>query len=243
MSEILDLNALLSKLRECLDPYCDEYNRTTMEQKITILQHISWDGINMRKALQGYKEHYEHRTEPANPLAVLPSGLADIIDYLLKENSKLRTERKDLINRKEGLERIIKRNVKTVKYSGLDDFYCTPDNLKTPELCLTAVKKDWHNLEAVPENLRTTEICLAAILHSLDGLEFAMSRNLVPKDLITPEFCRTFATSCGSALRWVPENLKTVELCFEAVKAYPYNGNWVPENMKPEVEKLLAEGK
>jgi len=91
--------------------------------------------------------------------------------------------------------------------------------------------------------LRTTEICLAAILDSLDGLEFAMSRNLVPKALITPEFCKTFATSCGSALKWVPENLKTVELCFEAVKAYPYNGNWVPENMKPEVEKLLAEGK
>jgi len=243
MSETLDLNELLGKLRECLDPYCDEYNRTSMEQKITILQNIRWDGINMRKALLGYKEHYEHRNEPANPLEVLPSGLADIIDYLLKENSKLRKECQNLLSSKEGLERIIKRNVKSVKYSGLDDFYNTPNNLKTPELCLTAVKRDWRNLEAVPENLRTTEICLAAVLQSDDGLAEAMSRNLVPKDLITPEFCRTFATSCGGALKWVPENLKTVELCFEACKAYPYNRNWVPESIKPEVEKLLAEGK
>ncbi|MDR2583674.1 MAG: hypothetical protein LBC75_09360 [Fibromonadaceae bacterium] len=242
MSETLDLNELLGKLRECLDPYCDEYNRTTMEQKIDILQNISWK-INMRKALLDYKEHYEHRNEPANPLYVLPNGLADIIDYLLKENSKLRIERKDLISRKEGLERIIKRNVKNVKYSGLNDFYCTPENLKTSELCLTAVKKDWRNLEAVPENLRTTEMCLAAVLQSDDALGSIMSLNLVPKDLITPEFCKAFVTSCGDALSRVPENLKTVELCFEACKAYPYNRNWVPESMRLEVEKLLVKGK
>lgn len=243
MSETLDLNELLGKLRECLDPYCDEYNRSAMEQKANILQDISWQGVTMRKVLQDYKNSYEHRDEPANPIAVLPDGLADIIDYLLKENFKLRVECKQLKSDKKILERIISRNVKKIKYTGLDDFHCTPDYLKTPELCLTAVKRDWRNLEAVPENLRTTEMCLAAVLHSEDALGAIMGWNWVPNHLITVEFCRAFATSCGGALKFVPENLKTVELCFEACKAYPYNKNWVPESMKLEVEKLLEEEK
>jgi len=79
--ELEDLE-LLGKLRECFDPYCSEYNNSTMEQKIEILRKIKSKGMSMTQILMEYKDRYaEHKS---NPLAVLPQGLAAMVDYLLR---------------------------------------------------------------------------------------------------------------------------------------------------------------
>jgi hypothetical protein len=173
------------------------------------------------------------------PVDKLMECLAEATEHLSLEYKKLRNERNNLKVAKRCLEHIISKNVKKLKYTSFDDFHFAPDNLKTPELCLKAVEKDWLSLQDVPENLRTEEICLAALLHNDDALLNAI--DWVPKKLITQEFCKKFVTSCGVALSAVPENLRTVELCLEACKAYPYNKTAVPENIKEEVDKLLQQ--
>jgi hypothetical protein len=47
-----------------------------------------------------------------------------------------------------------------------------PEELKTPELCLAAVKHRGTALEYVPEGLKTEELCLAAAGRNLDALNF-----------------------------------------------------------------------
>ena len=56
----------------------------------------------------------------------------------------------------------------------------TPDELKTTELCLEAVKEKGLALKHVPEALKTEALCLEAVQHS------------------------------GSALKYVPEALKAI---------------------------------
>lgn len=39
-----------------------------------------------------------------------------------------------------------------------------PDNIKTPEFCMMAVKRHWQALKFVPEQWLTEDICMAALL-------------------------------------------------------------------------------
>jgi len=78
----------MNNLRECLDPFCDEYHGSEMKQKIEILREVQ-EKMPLSQALLEYKKDYEHRTEPANPLSVLQDGLVKIIEHLLLENKQL----------------------------------------------------------------------------------------------------------------------------------------------------------
>ncbi|MCL2281942.1 MAG: hypothetical protein FWC26_01330 [Fibromonadales bacterium] len=78
----------MNNLRECLDPFCDEYQSSEMGRKIEILREVQ-EKMPLEQAVREYKEDYKHRTEPANPLSVLPNGLVKIIEHLLLENKQL----------------------------------------------------------------------------------------------------------------------------------------------------------
>jgi len=100
-----------------------------------------------------------------------------------------------------------------------------PENLKTAELCLEAIKKNGYELCYVPESLKTAELCLEAIKKNGDTLCY------VPENLKTEELCIEAVKQNSMALNYVPENLKT-ELCLEAVKKNSYVLGDVPENLK-----------
>ena len=115
--------------------------------------------------------------------------------------------------------------IEAVKHEGWILRY-VPENLKTPELCLEAVKQDSDALKYVPENLKTPELCLEAVKRDGMMLEY------VPEALKTAELCLEAVKNGVDVLQYVPENLKTAEMYFETVKK---NGCWlenVPENLK-----------
>jgi hypothetical protein len=101
-----------------------------------------------------------------------------------------------------------------------------PENLKTVELCLEAVKWYSSNLECVPEKLRTAEFYLEAVKQDGYALEY------VPNNLKTLELCLDAVRQNGYALKYVPNNLKTLELCLEAVKQDSDALEFVPMNFK-----------
>jgi hypothetical protein len=96
-----------------------------------------------------------------------------------------------------------------------------PDEIKTPELCIAAVKQNGFALEFVPKDLMTTEVCLAAVYRYGCALEY------VPESLKSAEMCLAAIRQNALALEYVPENLKTLELCLEAIREAG-GGNHVP---------------
>jgi len=110
-----------------------------------------------------------------------------------------------------------------------------PEELETPELCLTAIQtntemplrdqqipgvrfgKATSMLEYMPKKLKTPGLCFAAVQKNGLGLQF------VPRKLITPEICRAAVQNDGLALEYVPEELKTPALYMAAVtNLWPY---------------------
>jgi hypothetical protein len=75
----------VGKLRECLDPLCDEYKDSTMREKIEILREIQ-KNMPLDMAIFEYKKHYSYRNEPSNPLSVLSDGFVNIIEHLLRKD-------------------------------------------------------------------------------------------------------------------------------------------------------------
>jgi hypothetical protein len=103
-----------------------------------------------------------------------------------------------------------------------------PEGLRTAELCLEAAKKAGKALQYVPEGLRPAELCLEAVKQSGDALGF------VPNELRTAELCLIAVKQEGYALKNVPEKLKTAEVCLEAVKRQGLQLEFVPEKLRTE---------
>jgi hypothetical protein len=104
-----------------------------------------------------------------------------------------------------------------------------PEALKTPEVCLAAVRRGyqgWQALEYVPESAKTPELCLYAVQRNGYALKF------VPEALKTPELCLDAVQSNRYALKFVPEALKTPELCLAAVQQHGWALEHVPEALK-----------
>jgi len=124
-----------------------------------------------------------------------------------------------------------------------------PENLRTAEVCLEAVKVSGGALQYVPENLRTAELCLEAVNNGNLLLD-------VPENLITEEMClevvrKQNTPGTESYIKYVPEKFRTVEVCVEAVKHYVTVSTWrdpgrdklsiVPEELREEVRRRLEE--
>ncbi|GHV89248.1 hypothetical protein AGMMS50267_16080 [Spirochaetia bacterium] len=64
----------------------------------------------------------------------------------------------------------------------------------------------------MPEELKTSELCLAAVKNDAYSLKF------VPERLKTKKMCRMTVTRHGYFLKFVPEAFRTAKLCLIAVK-------------------------
>lgn len=121
------------------------------------------------------------------------------------------------------------------KLVGPNNLIYIPDNFKTPEMCLQAVKNYKSVLQYVPEELKTPELCMIAIN------EDSMSLEYVPEKLKTPELCLHAVQKNGIALKYVPEELKTLELCMVAIKESSWCFGYIPEELKtPENYPILS---
>jgi len=89
-------------------------------------------------------------------------------------------ERGLIYYKKNDLDNAIKDFAEAMKLSA-STFKDIPENLKTPEWCLMAVKKNGNNLKYVPENLKTEEMCLIAVKANSFNLKY------VPENLKTEE--------------------------------------------------------
>jgi len=87
-----------------------------------------------------------------------------------------------------------------------------PENLKTAEMCLEAVKNYTFYLDDVPENLRTAEVCLEVVKKGGSWLKD------VPENIKTAEICLEAVMNDGNALEYVPKNLWTAEMCLKAIR-------------------------
>ena len=114
--------------------------------------------------------------------------------------------------------------------------------MRTPELCLEAVKADGYALACVPKAMRSESLCLAAVQSDGNALEFVPKRFLtpemcmaavaaggwelarpilaaVPKEFRTPELCLVAAREQADALEEIPDAVLSAEICLAAVEA------------------------
>ena len=97
--------------------------------------------------------------------------------------------------------------------------------MRTPEICLEAVKSDGSALKYVPEDIKTPEMCLEAVKHS--GLAISS----IPKEMLTYGICLEAAKHSGLAISSIPKEMLTYEICLEAVKHSRFAISSIPKEM------------
>ena len=95
--------------------------------------------------------------------------------------------------------------------------------------------QDGTALAAVPAGLRTPAVCLAAVRNDGTALEW------VPARLRTKALCLAAVRSTGWALKFVPEALKTAQLCLAAVRRSPGAAMLMPDVLAPEPDPASAQ--
>jgi len=105
--------------------------------------------------------------------------------------------------------------------TAFEDF---PEILKTPKVCLAAVKKNGYVIESVPASLITPELCIATVKQN------GYAIGVIPKAFITTELCfLAVENDTGdSILETIPAEFLTQELCLYAVKKCGYLLRYVP---------------
>jgi len=124
-----------------------------------------------------------------------------------------------------------------------------PENLKTEQFCVEAVKQNDDVLFHVPEKFfeicreasKTVEKPAETTLCEKTVKNGGLALEYVPGKFKTYEVCLEAVKKSGWALQYVPEKFKTVELCFEAVKETFWALKYVPENLKKGVATSLAQ--
>jgi Domain of unknown function (DUF4116) len=87
-----------------------------------------------------------------------------------------------------------------------------PEECRTPELCLMAVKQYGGAFDYVPEDKMTQELCFLAVEQNGCAL------SSVPRVYKTPELCRLAVEQNGMALQFVPGGHRNLELCYLAIE-------------------------
>jgi hypothetical protein len=107
-----------------------------------------------------------------------------------------------------------------------------PKHLLTQEICIETVKND-ISLRAVPQELRTPKVCLIAVREHGNNLKD------VPEELKTPEMCLLAVqkyVSWGRNLQYVPEKLKTLKVCIASYENDPDGAKkFIPKELMMEV--------
>jgi len=99
-----------------------------------------------------------------------------------------------------------------------------PEQLRTPQLCLKAVRSNGLALCFVPEEQQTHQIVMAAVTNEGAALEYA-----VPEFQNDPDICEKAVESNGEALEFVPEHLCTKPLVLSALAQTLDSLDYVPE--------------
>ena len=114
--------------------------------------------------------------------------------------------------------------IEAIKSGAIDFEKDIPDEVKTAEICLAAVKENGMGLSAVPKDIRTKEICLAALANA-PGNGYGISLiEYVPTELLSEELCIAAVKHLGCALGNIPNEFKTPEVCLTAVQNAKNNG-------------------
>ena len=100
-----------------------------------------------------------------------------------------------------------------------------PKELRTPKMYMEAVKNNEIVIDYVPEELRTPEMCMEVVKSNGDAIIF------VPEELRTPEIYMEAVKSNGNALRHVPKELRTPKMYMEAVKSNGEALQYVPKEL------------
>lgn len=139
----------------------------------------------------------------------------------------------------------------------------TPEEERTEELCLKAVKEYGFAIRWVPKDKRTKEICLEALRSYAEAVfyvpeemrteelylkavqEHGPDLSSVPKEKRTEEMCLAAVKENGLALLYVPEEMRTEEICLEAVRQDGTLLQYVPEEKCTEeicLEAVMEDG-
>ncbi len=108
----------------------------------------------------------------------------------------------------------------------IEAFKNLPDDEKTSDLCLTAVRQNWINYLFVPDYLKTWEICKAAVQGNGTILRD------IPEEILDKQLCKAAVKAHGSALKYVPKSMKTLKICRKAVKRFGKALKYVPDSKK-----------
>jgi hypothetical protein len=133
-----------------------------------------------------------------------------------------------------------------------------PEEFKSKELCMSAVKQNGESLAYVPIELRTKEMCVAAVKTDWKAVQYvppttenkdifkyvvqkdATGIKLIPVKKKSKELYMLAVQSFGESLEHVPEEFKSKELCMTAVKQNGIALMYVPEKFKTEELCLIA---
>lgn len=125
-----------------------------------------------------------------------------------------------------------------------------PHELKTRELCETAIKSNGYGLEHVPEEYMSYDLCLTAVRKYGRALEkvperfrtdemyntavrcYPLAIRWVPQDRITAEMCE-YAIYEGCEISNIPNDLLTQDMCYAAAQCRNYdNLKYIPEKFR-----------
>ena len=110
-----------------------------------------------------------------------------------------------------------------------DNFKRIPAHLKTPDICLAAIKKQARAFDYMPKEALTSEIYLEAVKNDTVGFEVGVFKKM-PDEFKTPEICLEVIKKTPEAIKNnIPKELITEEICLEAVKKNGYMLEFVPE--------------
>lgn len=130
--------------------------------------------------------------------------------------------------------------LEAVKHSEWNLQY-VPKELKTLELCSLAFERNVRVITCFPEELITSELCLKVVKREGKAL------SCIPREFVTPELCTTAVEGNSEALCYVPEEYKTPELCLYASRQWndlmkgPLILSWTPKEFFDKDLHILTE--
>jgi len=101
-----------------------------------------------------------------------------------------------------------------------------PENERTNDLCLAAVRENGLALASVPKAKRTYEICLEACRNDGNAVYY------VPARYRSRELCLAAVENAPAALRFMKKNQINADICLSAVSANGLVLEYVPQNMR-----------
>ena len=147
----------------------------------------------------------------------------DIINSLISGNIK----KSDLSEStfEEAQEFLTKKMTFPDPYGMIYHIKIIPDELKTKEMCLAAVRHDAKLLQYVPRELLTKDMCEVAVKND------PLALNIIPIEMTTKEMCVEAIKKDPMYFRFVPIKFLTEEICINTMNNWPNGIKFIPDNL------------